>query len=147
RVRGEKKALKRDPMAQLLALDALPEIAAPPASDGFGGVRGNGGGWAAPVQTTSPYAPLLPLPDSKAVREASSPPSDDFRVARNASAAADSSPAYQGSAYPAHSAASSSGEGYGGGPDTTAAARRAVALENPLVQETLQIFGGEIVEE
>jgi hypothetical protein len=31
--------------------------------------------------------------------------------------------------------------------DTAAEARRAVALENPLVQETLQIFGGEIVDE
>ena len=147
---GEKKALKRDPLAELLALDTIPEISPAPPDDGFGVNN-----WATP----SPSLPAPPKP--KAVYEAPplAVPTDDFRTARNVAGTNGNSNGSNGS-NGSHSdyngsngSSNSNGAGYAGGDsvprsgDAASEARRAIALENPLVQETLQIFGGEIVDE
>jgi DNA polymerase-3 subunit gamma/tau len=144
---GEKKALKRDPLAELLALDTVPEIPSAP-SDGFGGDS-----WA----SLPPPAQIPVPPQPKAVYEQPVIVRDDFSTARNA----EPDPSRSGRS----SSGSNGGSGTGGDrsvslaagytavdngnskSDAAAEARRAVALENPLVQETLQIFGGEIVDE
>jgi hypothetical protein len=136
---GEKKALKRDPLAELLALDMVPEIAAAPPEDSFGPSS-----WSAPA---APPTPVPTPPRPKAVYEAPPLPVDDFRTARNPAPGTNGSStdnSNSGSPFTAGYTAVNSG---GGKSDSAAEARRAVALENPLVQETLQVFGGEIVEE
>ena len=148
---GEKKALKRDPLAELLALDTIPEISPAPPDNGFGTSN-----WAQP----SPALPIPPKP--KAVYEAPPLPTDDFRTARNVAGtntngssngnnanngSHGSQSDYNGSGGISKGAGYTSVDSAARSGDTASEARRAIALENPLVQETLQIFGGEIVDE
>ncbi|MES2464979.1 MAG: DNA polymerase III subunit gamma/tau [Armatimonadota bacterium] len=148
---GEKKALKRDPLAELLALDNLPEITPNPPSTGFGN-----GSWA----DSSPPAPPLVQPKPKSMYEPPAIPTDDFRTARNPEAGFGNGNSNNSSNNGSARSSGSDGDGTGGitagytavnngnsKGDAAAEARRAVALENPLVQETLQVFGGEIVDE
>jgi DNA polymerase III subunit gamma/tau len=143
--RAEKKSLKRDPLAELLALDTPPEISPPPQDNGFGS-----GGWSEPPRALPPQI----------VHETPKIPTDDYRTARNAPPDSGGFGGNNGS----NGSSGNNGDHYNGlnnglsagytavnsgnsKIDAAAEARRAIALENPLVQETLQVFGGDIVDD